>query len=235
VSKLAERIRKASRTAPQPIGFGAAKAANEPTVVLLGVARDAKDAAELARRGADAVIVEKAGGGAPDGAIAGTWLDGQSDARQLKEAGFDFVAFDADRTPATAVLEEDVGYVIVLPKDATDTDLRALESFGVDAIDIGTIEGALTVRRQIELRRVHALTRKPLLAHVKGDIAPAMLQALRDTNVAVVAAEGADAVERLRKTIDALPPRSRRREEGDRPVPLVPRAAATDEEYEDDD
>lgn len=234
MSKLAEKIRKASLVSSQQIGFGTARASAQRTVVLLGLAREAKDAADLARRGADVVLVEKVGGGAAGEVVAGAWLDGSSDAKQLKQAGFDFVVFDPDKTPATAVLEEHIGYVIALPRDASDTDLRAIESFTLDAVDVGAVEGALTVRKQIDLRRVSALTRKPLLTRVKADISVDTLQALRDTNVSVVAVEG-DGVERLRKTIDALPPRTRRRDDGERPVPLVPHGPMGDGEHDDDE
>jgi hypothetical protein len=236
LSKLADKIRKAARIEAQAIGFMAAKAASEPTMLLGGLAKDAKSAAELAKRGADFVLLTKAApGDAKDagGAIAGAVIEGEADAKAYREGGFDFVVFDPDKTSSTAVLDEAIGYVMLLPKDASDVDLRAIESFQLDAIDVGEIKGSLTVRRQIELRRVFALTRKPLLAAVPADISVPALQALRDTNVIGALAEGGDAVERLRKTIDALPPRSRRKDD-DRPTPLVPRAAAAGDDGEDD-
>jgi hypothetical protein len=208
-------------------------------MVLCGLAREAKDAAELVRRGADAVIVGWGSKGAKsDGAkdagpaIAGAWIEGDADASQYKDAGFDFVAFDPDRTASTAVLADDIGYVLCLPKEASDNDLRALEGFQLDAIDIGKIEGALTVRRQMDLRRIFAFARKPMMAHVSSDIASRTLQALRDTNVLVVAAEQAGDIEKLRAAIDALPPRTRRKDDHDRPSALVPatQSAADDED-----
>jgi hypothetical protein len=152
----------------------------------------------------------------------------------LKAAGFDFAVFDPDATPSTAVLEEEIGYVLRLPADIGDVELRAIESFQLDAIDVGALDGALTVRKQIDLRRIFALTRKPLMAAVPAEISVEQLQALRDTNVAVVAATTADAVEKLRKTIDALPARTRRRDE-DRPIPMVPRSAPGGEDEHDHD
>lgn len=241
MSKLADKIRKALRYDAQPIGFMAARSAPGATMVLCGLAKDARDGAELARRGADVVIIGAGGraakpeGAADSGAIAGAWIEGEADAAQYRDAGFDFVVFDPDRTASTAVLAEGIGYVIALPKDASDNDLRALEGFQLDAIDIGRIEGALTVRRQMELRRIFGLTRKPLLARVSGDLAGPPLQALRDTNVVIVAAEQGAEIEKLRKAIDALPPRARRRDDGDRPTPLVPAAAAIGDDDEDDD
>lgn len=236
MSKLAEKIRRCSRLEAQPLGFVTARATKDATMVLIGVAADARAAAALIDKGADAVLIDGASPPAPDGAVSGGWIRDGRDAKTLKAAGFDFAVFDPDATPSTAVLEEDIGYVLNLPADIGDIELRAIESFQLDAIDVGKLDNALTVRKQIDLRRIFALTRKPLMVSVPADISVDQLQALRDTNVAVVAAEGADAVERLRKTIDALPVRSRRKDE-DRPFPMVPRAApgAEDEHEHDDD
>jgi hypothetical protein len=237
LSKLADKIRKAVRIESQAIGFMSTKAVSEPSMLLGGLAKDAKSAADLTKRGADFVLLAKAApGDAKDagGAIAGAIIEGEADAKAYREGGFDFVVFDPDKTSSTAVLDDAIGYVMLLPKDATDVDLRSIESFQLDAIDVGEIKGSLTVRRQIELRRVFGLTRKPLLAAVPADITVPALQALRDTNVIGIIVEGGDAVERLRKTIDALPPRTRRKDE-DRPTPLVPRTTAGDGDIDDDD
>ena len=239
MSKLAEKIKNVTRLSTAVLGFGAAKAAKEPTMVLAGVAKDAKDAAEMARRGADTVVVA---GARPDaarelsGTIAGAAIAGKTDdeAKSYREGGFDFVVFDPNQATATALQDEKAGYVLTLPKDLEANDVRTLEAFQLDAIDVGAIEGSLTVRRQMELRRIFAMTRKPLWARVRGDISTPELQALRDTNVVVVAADRADDIERLRKTIDALPPRMRRRDD-DRPTPLVPRPTAGDGDEEDDE
>jgi hypothetical protein len=240
LSKLADKIKSVTRVSAAPIGFGAAKAAKEPTMLLAGLARDAKEAAEMARRGADAVVVA---GARPDaardlaGTIAGVAIAGKSDdeARRYREGGFDFVVFDPNQASAAALLDDKAGYVLTLPKDLEDNEIRTLEAFQLDAIDIGMIDGSLTVRRQIELRRVFAMARKPLWARVRGDLSAPELQALRDTNVVVVAADRADDIERLRKTIDALPPRARRREGEERPTALVPRTAAAEEEEEEEE
>lgn len=239
MSKLADKIKKATQIASGPLGFGSVKAAVEPTMVLAGFAKDARDANEMAKRGADVVIVA---GAKPDaaseisGIIVGAAIGGKADdeAKAYREGGFDFVVFDPDQASATALQDEKAGYVLTLPKALEDSEIRTLESFQLDAIDVGVIDGVFTVRRQMELRRTYAMTRKPLLVHVKGDISSIELQALRDTNVIVVAVEKADDIERLRKTIDAMPPRSRRRDE-DRPTPLVPRPTAGDGDVEDDD
>jgi hypothetical protein len=242
LSKLTEKIRSAARSEPQPLGFGSAKVAVVSTMVLAGIARDANGAGELVKRGADIVILgsskspASAGSGKElNGTIAGARIAGKTanEATSYREGGFDFVVFDPNSAAATALLEEKIGYVLALPDDLSDNEMRTLESFQLDAIDIGTVSGALTVRRQIDLRRIFALTRKPLMATVDANISVSELQALRDTNVLVAVVEGAENVERLRKTIDALPPRSRRKDD-DRPTPLVPHNAMADDEESDE-
>lgn len=243
MSKLADKIRNASRSEPQPLGFGSAKAAVAATMVLAGVAPDAQAAAELARRGADVVIIGSpsspaaaASGKDVTGAVAGARIAGKAanEATAYREDGFDFVVFDPNSASATALLDDKIGYVLALPDDLTDNEVRTLESFQLDAIDVGALAGPLTVRRQIDLRRIFAMTRKPLMAAVDAAISVVELQALRDTNVLVAVVEGAQNVERLRKTIDALPPRSRRKDD-DRPTPLVPHNAMAEEESDEHD
>jgi ATP-dependent 26S proteasome regulatory subunit len=111
--------------------------------------------------------------------------------------------------------------------------VRALADFRLDAIYVGKID-ALTVRRQIDLQRLFGITRKPLMADVSANTSVAEMRALRDANVVVVVTDGADNVEKLRKTIDELPPRTKRRDD-ERPTPLVPSAAAAGGHDHDDD
>lgn len=239
MSKLADKIRKASRLEQTAIGFGTSRATREATMVLVGAAQDAAAAGPLRASGADAVIIgatdAPAPATAPSGAdaVTGGWIGASGDAATLKAAGYDFVIFDPDRTPSTAVLEENVGYVLALPADIGELELRTIESFQLDAIYAGSVDAALTVRRQIELRRIFGLTRKPLMASVPANIEVAQLQALRDTNVIAVLASSPEDVAKLRATIDALPPRARRKDD-ERPTPLVPRAASGDEEHDHD-
>ena len=243
MSKLADKIRSASRSEPQPLGFGSAKASVVATLVLAGAARDAGAGREMAKRGADVVILGSAAAPAKTGietdvagAIVGARIAATAadEAARYREDGYDFVVFDPNKAAATALLDEKVGYVLTLSGDLSDNEIRTLESFQLDAIDVGVLSGPLTVRRQIDLRRIFALTRKPLMASVDPAISIAELRALRDTNVLVVVVDGADGVEQLGKTIAALPPRSRRKDD-ERPTPLVPHNAMAEEESDEHD
>ncbi|HYM15217.1 MAG TPA: hypothetical protein VEZ14_06630 [Dehalococcoidia bacterium] len=243
MSKLAEKIRRATRLQAGAIGFGTAAPGREPSMVLVARTADAAAAESLARKGADAVILDarqlaaaRLPKPAAGGAILGVFIGAQKEGESLacKEAGYDFVVFDPDTAAATALLAEEIGYVLVLPAGLGDSDMRALEGLQLDAIDVGTIDGALTVRRQLDLRRIYSMTRRALMATVRPDVSVDELQAIRDTNVAIVCAESAAGVEQLRKTIDALPLRRQRKDAQDRPSPLVPRAHAP-EDTEDDE
>lgn len=242
MSKLSDKIKKVTRIQSQSLGFGSMRATSEPTMLLAAAAKDSQTAGELSGRGADVIIMEGVSGSPPGAAAAGGVVFGarieakaDHEAQACKDAGYDFVIFDPDRAAATALLEENIGYVLTAPRDMTDAELRTLESFQLDAIDIGQIDGSMTVRQQIELRRIYGMTRKPLMAAVRAGISATSLQALRDTNVVVAIAEDAGAVEHLRKTIDALPPRARRKDGEDRPVPLVPQSAGVGDGDDDHD
>ena len=56
-------------------------------------------------------------------------------------------------------------------------------------------------------------------------------EALHDTRLMIAMTSGNITAlnQRLRKTVDALPPRARRKDGDDRPTPLVPRASFTEE------
>ncbi len=212
-------------------------------MVLAGMAADATSAADLVSRGADVVVLGTRdapaaadGAGQAGGVPFGGWIAGNEDneAKAYREAGFDFVVFDPESASATALLDEEVGYVVSLTSDLSDSDLRTIEAFQLDAVSIGAVGAKLTVRRQIDLRRVFSLTRKPLMATIDAATTVTELQALRDANVIVVACEGAANVERLRKAIDALPARAHRKDGDDRPTPLVPRASAPNEDDDDE-
>jgi len=260
MSKLANKIRKTTRMEPAPLGFGAAAArARPPTLLLMmhGPASGVRPPANVADSGLDALLLslnpEK------EGAEAARWAKAAGDlpcgvhvpaaasetVAVLKQAGIDFLAFEAESASADALLDTEMGYVLTLsgPDASGDTLLRAMADFSLDALWLPDWRGPLTVQSQLELRRVYLLTRTPLLLPVRADIGAGDLECLRDTGVVGVAVDGHehgawDRLPALRKAIDGLPPpRTRRREErADAVLPartLVP-ASAEDEEEEEE-
>src|SRR4051794_16548698 len=187
MSKLGDAIRKSQRVESAPMGFGAARAAVKPSMLVgfIGAAADAEKAREA---GAEIVMVDarSAGvinrflGGAndvqpealklnngaaelPAGVMASPDAEG---VKLLKSAGLDFLCFEAENTPASALLDEDVGYVLIVPANPEELFLRSLEPLNLEALYLSEVPQPLTVSKQIDLSRTAMLARKPMIAHV---------------------------------------------------------------------
>jgi hypothetical protein len=244
MSKLGDAIRRSQRVEAAPMGFGAARQAPKPSllVLFLGPASSAEAAREA---GADVLLVDgrtqdlkgadakKARDAAGD-ATLGVWArsPGADAAKDLADNGVDFLLFDPESTPAAALLQENLGYVLALPEAPEELFLRSLDSLTLDAVFLESVPSPLTVSRQIEIGRIGGLARKPLLAQVTADASKEDLECLRGV-VGVVVTGGVEVVSRVRDTVVALPPRRHRREE--RPVVSLPRGQAVTEDDDDDD
>jgi len=256
MSKLAERLRRALRVDAPAMGFGAASRVSNPSLLLAAIlpSPSPETAGEAASRGADTCLITgsehkdqqlkqtlEALGDIPCGLHLGR-VDAEV-AAHLAELGLDYAVFDPEDGLATALLESKLGHVLSLENDLSDIHLRILEALPLDAILLRPRKGPLTVRQQIDLQRISALTRKPLILPVSPQVTSGELQVLREAAVVAVAVEadskGAlDGLAVLRKLIDELPPRQRRREErGEAILPRIVEApsAASDEEEEEEE
>jgi hypothetical protein len=222
-------------------------------LIVHGPASDMRPSGDLTGQGVDAVLLSLSNPQAEIGQVA-KWAQEAGDVpcgaqvaaasgrivAELKEAGADFLAFDADATSAEALLQTEIGYVLALSGEPTDSFLRALDAFPLDGLWLYDWQGPLTVRRQMELLRLHLLSRTPLFVPARPDIGPAELECLRDAGVVAIAVNGAEAstwqrLGDLRQAIDGLPPRAHRREE--RPEVVLPlgRELASLEEDEEEE
>lgn len=257
MSRLGDKIRKAMRLESAPMGFGTLAAGPRmPSMLLLvqGPASGMQRRGDLAESGVDGILLSlgdpeketgevekwvKESGGVPCGAQVAS--ASEKAAATLKEAGVDFLAFDAEATSAQTLLESELGYVLVLSGEPSDSLLRAMEPLPLDALLLPDWRPPLTVRGQLELRRLVLLSRTPLVVPVAPDIAPGELECLRDAGVAAVAVSGADSatwdrLATLRQAIDGLPRRMRRREErAEAILPPVGQPVAHAEEEEEEE
>ncbi len=250
MSKLADLIRRATRAEPAPIGFAPASAKLPPTMVLVALVgeRWAQSVADAADVGADAFLLTgrpserelseavSAAGGRPCGLLAAE-TDGEQLSR-LRSGGIDFVMIEL-QAPASALLQEELGFILHLRDELTDIQLRTLEALPLNALFVERDAAPLTISRQLELQRISGLARKPLLLKVAPNIGQPDLLAQRDAGVALAAVDmkdrgATDALRGLRATIDALPRRRRPRQE-DRPTVTLPGAASPAEEEEEDE
>jgi hypothetical protein len=241
MSKLADAIRRTQRVDAAPMGFGAARTAAPPTM-LVGALVDAAGVAAAVSAGADVVVlsaaslspddVKKAREAAPDAVIgAMASVAGSEAATALKTAGLDFLIV-TDSTPAAALLEDDLGYALALPNQPEELFLRSLSPMSFEALYLAQTPSPLTVAGQIGLSRIAALAGKPLLTRAPGDASKDDLRCLRSVGVAAVITETAG-VAALKETVKSLPPRRGKREE--RAVVSLPHGGVGPHEHEDDD
>jgi len=237
------------------MGFGAARPAAKPTM-LVGFVGPSAEAEKAREAGAEIVMVDARPpgmvtrflGGAndvhpdaeklrataadlPAGVLASPDVEG---VKLLKNAKLDFLAFESDHTPAAALLDEDLGYVLVLPPSPEELFLRSLDPLNLEALFLDHLPSPLTVSRQIELTRIARLASKPIIARVPGNISSEDLQCLRAAGVIVVVVEAAADVTKVKEVVASLPVRKPKRDEA-RPVVALPRGTAPAEEHEDDD
>jgi hypothetical protein len=242
MSKLADAIRRSQRVEAAPMGFGAARSAPRP-LLLVGTNVALATIGEAKTAGADLIVIEatpltpddvkKAREAAGDAVLgAKTAVSTSEEAKALREAGLDFLLVEAETTAAAALLDDDLGYALALPEQPEELFLRSLDSLNLEALYLASTPSPLTVAGQIELGRVAGLGRKPLLSRVAAGASKDDLQCLRAAGVVAVITDVAG-LGQLKETVASLPPRRNKRE--DRAVVSLPRGNVTPEADDDDD
>jgi hypothetical protein len=244
MSKLTDAIRRSQRIESAPMGFGAARPAPKATMLVGYVSDDAAAADRGREAGAEVVLLRSVARAVVAGDVekldaksapVGVWADFTNGAMaELQKAGVDFLVVNPDTTPAATLLNEDLGYVLVLPRDPDELLLRSLEPLSLDALLLADLPSPLTVTRQIELTRVSAFTHKPLICQVKPDVSTEELQCLRAAGCVLLLIEGAtEGIGKLKEKVLSLP--AKRRPRDDRPLVALPRGQAMPEGDDDDD
>jgi hypothetical protein len=248
MSKLADRVRRAARVEPAPLGFAAAARTQTATMlIVVKLGGDTGKVKEALEKGADAVVLEVDAGklrGAkiPDGTVVGVStdkLDGK-EAPALREAGADFAVVSED-SAASGLLDEKLGFVMRVAGDLEDTRLRLVGDLSLDAIIVETSDEPLTVARLLDLRRLVSLARAPMLVESDSGIDASALQVLRDAGAAglLLPASAIGKLGELRERIMSLPARGKRREDGGQTFaaaqPAVVGAGEHEDDFDDDD
>jgi hypothetical protein len=213
MSKLSDRMRRAGRAESRPVGFTAAATAAQPSMLVVAALAAGETAGDTT---ADALLLPEgstpeavtaaAAAGAPVG-VRAPKAD-RATVAALREAGADFFVL-SDEAAASALTDEDASYILEIDGERTDTELRGLDGLAIEAVLAPAVDGALTIRRTINLRRLVAFTRKPLLLPVDPGMDAGDLEALRDMNVLLLLTPSAG-VAQLRERVLAIPPRKRR-------------------------
>ena len=223
MSKLLDKLEKAGQPAPRRMGFVAADtSAPVPPLVLIvrldSSAALSPDAAEHA----DSVIltVPQANqtplpANLPEPVPWGIQASSinSEDIAPLTEQGCDFFVLSPDNSPASILNEENATKVLSVSPSIEEAHLRVLEDVPVDCLLIEHgVQDVLRITDLMTLRSVLTAVSKPSIVCVRAGLSEGELSALQHVGaigivVDVASEEDAAELPRLRKEIDALPPR----------------------------
>ena len=239
MSKLADAIRRTMRPEATPMGFGAARAIPKPTMLVGAFGAGGSEADIVVvdgRAGApSAKEIERAKGEfATAVGLRANQVD-RSLLGELRRSGLDFLIFEPEATPAAALLDDEIGYVMALQGQPDEAFLRSLGPLNLDAFYLEDIPSPLTVARQLELTRIGVFGGRPVITRVKADADKTELECLRAAGVVGLLVEDARGVAKLKETVMALPPRRLRKEERPSVAVSLPRAQPQHDHDDDDD
>lgn len=245
MSKLRDRIADTSRRRTARLGFAtsAAEDTRQSGIVVVAEVTDAEAARTAIDSGATALLITGDGDAAAIRAIVEIAGDAPvgvrrehataSDSTAFIDAGADFLVFDAAETAADALLDPSLGHLLLLPDGASADELRLLAPLDLDAIVVPAPDDAMTVRAQLQMRRVAELTRSRLVVPVAGDVDTSTLEVWRDGGVAIVLVPSSASASLASTVAAAAELRPARDRSDERPMALVP--AATSHAHEDDE
>ena len=251
MSKLVEKLQRISEGAAQPLGFKPASAsAPKQRMLLIAtlVQGDMAKAAEAVAPQVDAIVLSSETASAVRPIVEtlgdvpwGVWLKtpNQEAIRDFQEAGCDFLVLGAT-APASIILEKQLGKLLGVDLNMSDSSIRALGWLPVDGVFISLEEESfLTVRQLVECQRL-SLAEKPLLVVAPDSLRDSDLEPLWEVGVAgvMIKLEGEAVKEKslsLRRAMDSLPPASKRRGRKERALlPHLETSSSLDEEEEEE-
>jgi hypothetical protein len=261
MSRLIEKFHHASRR-DMPMGFRTSRTAAAVSRILLLADLDAGTLEKRANylEAVDAVLlhftgtawtlkaVQKAVASLPDIPWGLDLADGEAKKVAGMGAGVDFMIFAIDNQVADIPKDDKTGKILQVESSLDDGLLRAINDLPVDAVLATDVLGSensssLIWHQLMILQHLANLLSKPLIIPASPGISEKELKALWDAGVdglLVAFDKDGTGIEELRRAIDKLPPRSRRRP--GKPGVMLPRAAGEtaapappDEEEEEDE
>ena len=226
MSKLLDKLEKAGQPAPRRMGFVAADTSAPVPPLVLIVRLDSSAALSIpdAAEHADSVIltVPQANqatlpANLPESASVPWGIQPSSinseDIAPLTEQGCDFFVLSPDSSAASILNEENSTKVLCVSPSIEEAHLRVLEDVPVDCLLIEHgAQDVLKITDLMTLRSVLTAVSKPSIVSVRAGLSEGELSALQHVGaigivVDVASEEDAAELPRLRKEIDALPPR----------------------------
>lgn len=233
MSKLLEKLERASEGRAQPLGFGAGSS-REKTLPMVVVASATLDHAHLSAAAADGgahallIIAEQP---ASDKALTqlrkakplipwGVRFSSMAreDMAKLIEMGCDFVVFSPTGTPAAVLTEDRIGKVLQVEPSLSDNLVKSIGRLSVDAVLLSPLcegETPLTVQQLMALERLAAGAGKYVLATLPSSFPVEDIEALwsigvRGVVVDLTAVDPGKRLSQVREAIGKLPAKRKR-------------------------
>ena len=227
MSRLIDLLDK-TQSASSALGFAASRqAAGSPVIALIGRVTAAELAGDssLAASPADALLVtldasdsaavarvSDALGGRLWGARVGSVS--AEDAQALRDAGCDFIVFDAEDTAAAVLNDDALGKVIAVGFDDPEFDeneAKAIRTLDIDCALLTLTDSLtpLTVQKLLGIQALRAIVGKRSILTAPAELGKPELETLRNAGVlgiAISLAAAAD-IQRIKDDIASLPRR----------------------------
>lgn len=196
MSKLIDNLRRVFRNSPTPMGFRSASTPLPTPALLLGYLPQAnKEIVDsIGNSSLDGIIVDmgakgisaqdlgklsKSFGSIPWGIL---WVDSKfEDGDSLVKAGADFIIANITTTPAAVLQEKQLGHILAIEPEISDSMARAIDYLGVEAVFLQNglnDRPVLNISQLLVCQRISSFLRKPMLASVSPELTPADLQSL---------------------------------------------------------
>ncbi len=258
MSKLIDLLDK-TQTTSSAIGFAASRqSATDPDIVLLGritsveltqdpnLANSPADALLITLDASDTAAITSVGDALKDrlwGARVGS--AGANDANALKDAGCDFIVFDAEGTSASVLNDDALGKIIAAGFDDPDfneDEAKAIRTLEIDCALLTPPDSLmpLTVQKLLSIQAMRATVRKRSVLTAPTDIGNAELETLRNVGIVGIVVSLADSDEKIQRIKNDIANLPRRKSQRDRRrsvsnVGFSGGLASSEDEYDNDE
>ena len=243
MSKLVQRLERLGRDTPAPMGFGfSARRQPAPQMLLLASYATPGELSQEALAHLDGVLLTSSN--ASDDVNAGDtpWgvmlpEAGDDAVGPLREKGCDFIALTAGGVHLDSLKDEELGRVMVTPRDLSTERCHSMGDLPVNAVLLTEpLSPPLTLQALMDLSALRGEIAKPALVLLSNVPSAWEVECLRDVGVDGVVVDGALAgaaeLEALKQHILALP---RRKPRGERPAPSVSHPAVSAADLDEDE